>query len=634
MSFPINVDAYKPLALDPTSTELTSEQLAQLKENIQTVRDTLVFYTAIAGVKGLAGHTGGAYDIVPEVLIADGFMKGAGKVYPVYFDEAGHRVAIQYAMAAFNGEMPWEKLYHYREANHGLFGHPEIMRDMGVKFASGRLGHMWPFINGVARAHPDQSVFLFGSDGSQQEGNDAEAARFAVAQNLNVKLVVDDNNVTIAGYPEEYLPGYSVAKTLEGHGLAVIECDGEDPAALYGAMQQSLAVDGPVAVIAKRVMAPGIPGIEGSNSGHDVVNKKSALAYLEGRGLGDAVAYLNDITVEKTAVSLRGSADTWTSNRSEFGQIVSSILGDMTKEERVDKVLVIDSDLEGSTGIKAIHEQYPEVYIAGGIMERGNFSAAAGFSFDGDRQGIFATFSAFIEMILSEATMARLNESNVICHFSHAGVDDIADNTCHFGINVFFGHNGFGETNTNRLYFAADGLQLDQVVRTVFNDKGIRFIFTTRSKVPHILDDQGKPFFDKANGYTFTPGKDDIIREGTAGYVVSYGETLYRALDAVEAARAEGIDVGLINKATLNIVDEDAMAQAGGSPFVVVAEGQNRNTGLGCRYGTWLLERGHTPRLTSLGVDKDGCGGTTEQMAFQGLDSASILAAIKALHGA
>jgi transketolase len=54
-------------------------------------------------------------------------------------------------------------------------------------------------VNGVAFANRDKTVFCLGSDGSQQEGNDAEAARLAVAQRLNVKLLIDDNNVTIAG---------------------------------------------------------------------------------------------------------------------------------------------------------------------------------------------------------------------------------------------------------------------------------------------------------------------------------------------------------------------------------------------------------------------------------------------------
>ena len=40
------------------------------------------------------------------------------------------------------------------------------------------------------------------------------------------------------------------------------------------------------------------------------------------------------------------------------------------------------------------------------------------------------------------------------------------------------------------------------------------------------------------------------------GYVISYGEMLYRCLDAIERLKAQGIHVGLINKPTLNLVDE------------------------------------------------------------------------------
>ena len=69
---------------------------------------------------------------------------------------------------------------------------------------------------------------MYGSDGAQMEGNNAEAARLAVANNLNVKWIIDDNNVTIAGNPETYMEGYSVSKTLEGQGFQVIICDGEN----------------------------------------------------------------------------------------------------------------------------------------------------------------------------------------------------------------------------------------------------------------------------------------------------------------------------------------------------------------------------------------------------------------------
>ena len=626
MAFPIDVKNYKPLELDLAQQALSPEQLDQLKTNIQIVRDTIVFFTAVGGVKGLDGHTGGAYSIVPETLIADGFMRGADNVYPAFFDEGGHRVALQYAMAAFNGDMPFDKLLHHREYGHGLYGHPEINPELGIKFSSGRLGHIWPFINGIAKANPDKAVFMLGSDGSQQEGNDAEAARLAVAQNLNIKLVIDDNNVTISGHPQEYLPGFDVARTLEGHGLTVEVVDGEDLEALYNAMQKAFTTDGPVAVVARRPMCPGM-SIEGQAGGHGCVKKDVAIEYLTSKGQNDAVDYINNMVVEKPKVTYLGSSEEVASNRNEFGKIVSGILDNMPLEERVNTLLVVDSDLEGSTGIINIHKPHPEVYINGGVQERGNFSAAAGFGFEKGKQGIFSTFSAFIEMIVSEATMARLNEARVICHFSHAGIDDMCDNTCHYGTNIFLANTGLPEGDTTRMYFAADAIQLKSMVETIWNDEGVRYVFTTRSKAPFVLNEDGTKLY--GDDYKFVPGKDEIVREGTAGYVISYGAMLYRALDAVERARQQGIDVGLINKPTLNVVDEEMITKAGNSPFILVVEDQNANTGLGALYGTKLLERCLTPKYGSMAVTKPGEGGVAEQMPFHGLSPDDILKKIK-----
>jgi transketolase C-terminal domain/subunit len=234
-------------------------------------------------------------------------------------------------------------------------------------------------------------------------------------------------------------------------------------------------------------------------------------------------------------------------------------------------------------------------------------------------------------MIISESTMARLNRSDLLCHFSHAGVDEIADNTSHYGVNVFLANNGLPVGDTTRLYFPADALQLRAVVERIFLDKGIRYVFSTRSKVPFICKEDGSKFYEE--GYTFEPGKDEIIREGAAGYVVSYGELLYRALDAVDRARADGLDVGLINKPTLNVVDEAAMAKTGGTPFALVVEGQNENTGLGIRYGSWLLARGHAPKYAYMGVDKLGEGGIHEHIPHQELTPDHILAKIRDLSG-
>ena len=628
MKFPLALEAFQPLKLDMDQKELSMEQEIILKANIQLSRDAIVFFTAVAEAKGLGGHTGGAYDVVPEVLIADGFVSGSDRFFPVYFDEAGHRVALQYLIAVLHRHLPADALLHYREFGFKLPGHPERHFTPGIDFSSGRLGHLWPYVNGVALANPQKIIFLLGSDGSQQEGNEAEAARFAVSQKLSVKLLIDDNDVTIAGHPSQYLHGFDLEKTLLGHGLQVSKGSGENVSELYRRMQQAIHFSGPVAVLNQRRIAPGIAGLEGSHKAHDAIKVSVAIDYLKARH-PSASEFLAGLTKPKTAFSFRGSGPKMAKNREYFGQIVCQLLQNKTVEERKSSTFVIDSDLEGSCGLTPIREKFPEIYRMGGIMERGNFSAAAGFGSTPGKQGLFATFSAFLEMIVSEITMARLNECNVLAHFSHAGVDEMADNTCHFGINNFFAANGLPENDSTRLYFPADPHQMKAVLETIFFQSGLRFLFSTRSAVPEILNSKGSLFFGE--GYKFCPGKEEVIREGSAGYVVSYGEMLYRALDAVEMAREEGISVGLINKPTLNIVDEEMLEKIGRSAFVSVVESQNRVTGLGIRYGTWLLERGYAPKYHYMGTVRGGNCGLSEQIPFQGLDSKSIFQQIKRL---
>jgi transketolase C-terminal domain/subunit len=81
----------------------------------------------------------------------------------------------------------------------------------------------------------------------------------------------------------------------------------------------------------------------------------------------------------------------------------------------------------------------------------------------------------------------------------------------------------------------------------------------------------------------------------------------------------------------LNLVDEETLKKIAASGFVLVAETQNQITGLGIRLGTWLLERGYTPRYKHLGIAKPGEGGGMEQVGFHGLEPDSLVKAVKEL---
>ncbi|TIB29707.1 hypothetical protein E3P81_02818 [Wallemia ichthyophaga] len=630
----LDLSKFQSLKLDYTRPNLSEQEKSALLANINIFRDAIVAFSATGAARGVSGHTGGPFDTAPEVCILLAFINAnPEKFIDTFFDEAGHRVATQYLLSTLDGHIEPDHLLNYREANSKLPGHPELGLTPGVKFSSGRLGHMWAMINGVALANKDKNVIMLGSDGSQQEGDDAEAARLAVAQNLNVKLFVDDNDVTISGHPSKYMKGYSVANTLQGHGLKVVRAEGENIDSLYKAVCEVVAHDGPAAVVSSRKIAPEIEGIEGESHAHDVIPVAVAKKYLTKRGYSeDQLKFYDNIKPKAFSYEYKGATSDKGANRVIFGEAVNSVLDKLSKEEAARRVMVIDSDLEGSTGLKGIHSAHPEVFVPSGVMERGNFSAAAGFGFggNGERQGVFSTFSAFLEMCLSEMTMARLNHCNVLCHFSHSGVDEMADNTCHFGLNHFFADNGLEDTAPTSLYFPADGEQMKAIVNTVFWNEGIRIVFSTRSKVPYILK-QGTQ--DKLFGgdYKFVPGKEEVVRTGSAGYVISFGDMLHRSLDAVERLREQGVDVGLINKPTLNVVDEDAMKVYGSSPFVLVVESISQKNGLGSRLGTQLIQRGFTPKYKHIGSFHEGCGGISDQIPYQKLHPADIESQVRAL---
>ena len=56
--------------------------------------------------------------------------------------------------------------------------------------------------------------------------------------------------------------------------------------------------------------------------------------------------------------------------------------------------------------------------------------------------------------------------------------------------------------------------------------------------MPKILNEKGGEMFGK--GYKFEVGKDEIIREGEDGWIVTFGDMLYRSLHAVEMLKREG----------------------------------------------------------------------------------------------
>ena len=95
--FPIDLSKYVVPKLDPsTEKTLPAATKEQILANVQLCRDAIVSFTACGAASGYGGHTGGAYDTVPEVCLLDAMFKTKPDDFvPTFFDEAGHRVATQ-----------------------------------------------------------------------------------------------------------------------------------------------------------------------------------------------------------------------------------------------------------------------------------------------------------------------------------------------------------------------------------------------------------------------------------------------------------------------------------------------------------------------------------------------------------
>ncbi|KKK12893.1 hypothetical protein ARAM_007473 [Aspergillus rambellii] len=136
---PVDLGQFKKLKLDPNKPKLSDHQRQDLLHNINIFRDAIVAFTATGSARGLAGHTGGPFDTAPEVCILLAVINGNPDAFvDTIYDEAGHRVATQYLLAALDGKIHPDHLLNYREANSKLPGHPELGLTPGVKFSSGR----------------------------------------------------------------------------------------------------------------------------------------------------------------------------------------------------------------------------------------------------------------------------------------------------------------------------------------------------------------------------------------------------------------------------------------------------------------------------------------------------------------
>lgn len=287
-------------------------------------------------------------------------------------------------------------------------------------------------------------------------------------------------------------------------------------------------------------------------------------------------------------------------------------------------VVAVDADLSGSTTTKkfaASSEENAKRLFNVGIAEQNMIDVAAGLSLAGNVAftGSFAVFGTgrVYDQIRNTVCYSNLN---VKIAPTHAGVSVGPDGGSHQMIEDI----ALMRVLPNmRVLVPADYDACVAALELAARTEGPVYVRMGRASVPCVYEE----------GCELELGGSRIMREGDDVTVVACGVEVNEAMIAAEKLAEEGISVEVIDAYSVKPLDEETiLASAKKTGRVVTAEEHSVIGGLGSAVAELLCEK-HPVPLARIGVkDVFGTSGEFEElMAHFGLDSDSIVAAVKGL---
>lgn len=215
---------------------------------------------------------------------------------------AGHGSMFLYAWLHLSGyDLSLDDLKAFRSRGSKTPGHPEFGETPGVEVTSGPLGQGVGNAVGMALAgrlsarrwntprHAlfDYRVVCLAGDGCLQEGVALEATELAGHLGLDNLILVWDSNAVTLDAMAEVTQSQDVRARYEACGWTVRDVDGHDLPALLATFKAAReAGDGrPQLVIARTLIARGVPEVAGTPKGHGESGAKFASAAKRALGL-------------------------------------------------------------------------------------------------------------------------------------------------------------------------------------------------------------------------------------------------------------------------------------------------------------------------------------------------------------
>lgn len=282
-------------------------------------------------------------------------------------------------------------------------------------------------------------------------------------------------------------------------------------------------------------------------------------------------------------------------------------------------IVVLDADLSKSTKTDGFKKAYPDRFFNVGIAEQNLISVGAGLAAAGkipfvSSFAMFAVGRAF-EQVRNAVCYPKLNVK--ICA-THAGLTVGEDGATHQSLEDIACMRAVANMT---VVVPADAAETKAVIKWAADYVGPVYVRLGRAGVADVTPD----------GYEFKPGKATTLRDGQAATIIACGALVGPAMEAAETLASEGIDVRVINMASIKPLDTEAVTKAAKETgAIVTAEEHNIYGGLGAAVAEAVTETIPVP-VERVGVkDTFGESGTPKElMAKYGLSAEFIVAAVR-----
>ena len=283
------------------------------------------------------------------------------------------------------------------------------------------------------------------------------------------------------------------------------------------------------------------------------------------------------------------------------------------------KVVAFCADLTGSLKMGDFAKEFPERFFQTGIAEANMTNMAAGMALSGfvPFTGTFAAFATGRVYDQIRQCVAYSNK-NVKIAASHAGVTLGEDGATHQILEDI----GLMKMLPNMTVIVpCDYNQTMNATIAAAEYEGPVYLRFGRPKVPNFTPADEK----------FVIGKAQMIQEGTDVTIFACGHLVWKAVEAVEILKGQGINAELINIHTIKPLDVEAVLKSvAKTRCVVTAEEHMRNGGLGDSIAQVLALNNPVPMEMVAVNDMFGQSGTPDELlkAYH-LDTPDIVEAVK-----